>query len=283
MEEANELPELSAFFLDHSSEQTLAFFSKGNEDSLALPPVQLLGFGKGQILLDGREVRMNSKKARELIFFLLEEKSPVGGERISATLWPDADLAGGGLGSGFYSTITHARKALGGPDTVRAASGCYSLSVRYRYDVEEFEQKLNRAERQFDPLVRIELLESALELYSSDFLGGGEMDWMQVRRQALREKWLKALRLLAETYTAARRPQEALDSWFKAMNAEPFDEQPLRSYTTLLAEIKSKTIAVNFLRRKVEALQDEGIQPEDATMELLDTLNASRTISKRRA
>ncbi|MEI6046316.1 MAG: BTAD domain-containing putative transcriptional regulator, partial [Chloroflexota bacterium] len=214
---------------------------------------------------------------------LLEEKSPVGGERIAATLWPDIDLAGGGLGSGFYSTITHARKALGGPDTVRTASGCYSLSLRYRYDVEEFEQKLNRAERQFDPLVRIELLEGAMELYSSDFLGGGEMDWMQVRRQALREKWLKVLRLLAEAYTAAHRPEEALATWFKAMNAEPFDEQPLRSYTTLLSDLKSKTIAVNFLRRKVDALQEEGIQPEDATLNLLEALDASRTISKRRA
>ncbi len=283
VEEANELPEMSAFFRGHSSDQTVAFFAKGGEEIMPPPPIQLLAFGKGQILFDGSEVRMTSKKARELIFFLLEEKAPVSGERISETLWPDADLAGGGLGSGFYSTITHARKALGGADTVRAAGGSYSLNVRYRYDVDEFDQKLNRAERQFDPLVRIDLLNSALEFYTEDFLTGADMDWVQMRREVLRQKWLRALRLLGEAYTAANRREEALDTWFKAMNAEPFDEQPLRAYTILLSESKSKTIAVNFLRRKIDALHNDGIQPEDTTMQLLEQLDASRTISKRRA
>ncbi len=281
-EEAIELPDFSAFFRAQSSEQILAFFGRDHEE-VSTASIQLRAFGKGQILLNGREVRMNSKKARELIFFLLEEKSPVSGQKLAATLWPDADLAGCGLGSGFYSTITHARKALGGPDTVWASGGCYSLNLRYMYDVEEFEHKLNRAERQFDLLARIELLTSALQLYNEDFLSGGDLDWMQVRREALRQKWLKALRLLAEAYTSTRRYEEAHETWLKAMSAEPFDEQPVRAYANLLAEAKSKTIAVNFLRRKIEALQAEGIQPEDETLQLLADLDASRTITRRRA
>ena len=283
LEEAHELPELSAFFRGRSSEQTLAFFNKEGEEVLPAPALEMRAFGKGQLALAGREVRMSSKKARELIFFLLEEKSPVSGERLSATLWPDGDLLGNGLGSGFYSTITHARRALGGAETVRASGGCYSLNLRYRYDVEQFEQNLNRAERQFDPMARIALLNEALEYYSEDFLSGGDLEWMQLRRESLRQKRLRALRGLADAYAAANQLEAALEAWLKTMAAEPFDEQPVRAYVSLLAQVKSKTIAVNFLRRKIEALQAEGIQPEDQTLQLLQSLDASRTISKRRS
>lgn len=282
IEEVNELPEFSAFFRGQSSEQLYTFFSRDSEEAPP-PPLQLLAFGKGRVLLDGCEVKMSSKKARELIFYLLEEKSPVRGEKIVEMLWPEGDLAGNGLGSGFYSTITHARRALGGPDTVRAADGYYSLNLRYRYDVEEFEEKLARAERQLDPLSRIELLKDALSLYTEDFLGGGDLDWMDIRRENLRQKWLHALHLLAEANTEANRPQIALEIWAKAMNAEPIDEQPLRAYASLLAQLKSKTVAVNFLRRKIEAMRADDFEPEEATLALLRDLDGSRTISKRRA
>ena len=282
-EEAAELPDLMEHFRALPNDPVGAFFSRDeNYAADATTNVEIRAFGKGRIFRGEQEVPSISRKARELIFYLLEQRTPVSGEQLSEVLWPDAQLAGNGLGSAFYSTITHARRALGGADTIRAADGSYSLNLRYRYDVEHFEEQLRRAERTTELQKRTELFEGILALATNDFLIDTDNGWAQPRREELRQKKLRALSFLAEAYLQQSQLERALELLGRWMSADPYDEQPLRRYVELLAQVKSKTIALNFLRRKMEELRDEKIEPEDQTQQLFEQLDSSRTVSKRR-
>jgi tetratricopeptide (TPR) repeat protein len=283
-EEATELTDFAGYFQTAAANDAVGtFFARG--DNYAADPatkIELRGFGKGRIFRGGQEVPSVSRKARELIFFLSEQKVPISGDRIAEELWSETILAGNGLGSGFYSTITHARRALGSPETIRAADGAYSLNLRYRYDVEMFEELLNRAERTNEPEGRIDMLKSALELVTDDFLIDTDSNWTQPRREELHRKKLRTMQLLAQSYLSAGDQEPAAEMWLSIYQADMFDERALRCYVELLAEIKSKTVAINFLRRKIDDLSEEGIEAEEATFQLYERLDTSRTISKRR-
>jgi ATP/maltotriose-dependent transcriptional regulator MalT/DNA-binding SARP family transcriptional activator len=282
-----ELAELPAEFAEHfqgnSNDLIGAFFARGEDyGATAAPKIELRAFGKSRIMRGGQEVPSVSRKARELIFLLVEEKIPVSGERISEALWPEMILAGNGLGSGFYSTITHARRALGNPESIRAADGAYSINLRYFYDIDHFEEHLARAERSTEPEMQIEYLALALELVNGDFLAEVDSPWAQQRRQELFQKKLRILRMLANAFRSIDEREKALEILSRLMQADPYDEQAVRDYVELLAESKSKTIAVNFLRRKMDELIEEGIEPEEETQAIYNQLDASRSIAKRR-
>lgn len=283
-EELAELPtEFAEHFQGNSNDLIGAFFARGEDyGATATPKIELRAFGKSRIMRGGQEVPSVSRKARELIFLLVEEKIPVSGERISEALWPEMILAGNGLGSGFYSTITHARRALGNPESIRAADGAYSINLRYFYDIDHFEEHLARAERSTEPEIQIEYLALALELVNGDFLAEVDSLWAQQRRQELFQKKLRVLRMLANAFRAMEEREKALEIFSRLMQADPYDEQALRDYIELLAESKSKTIAVNFLRRKMDELIEEGIEPEEETQAIYEQLDASRSIAKRR-
>lgn len=284
-EEIGELPDFAAHFQQQSVQDTLnVFFSRGQSYAAdPSPKIELKAFGKGRILRGGQEVPSVSRKARELIFYLLEQRVPVSGERLSEMLWPEGHLAGNGLGSGFYSTITHARRALGGSETIRAADGAYSLNLRYRYDVELFEEHLSRAAHLAEAESRVEVLGQALALITGEFLSDGDSSWIQPRREELAQKRLRAWRLLAQTYRSQGELEQTLEVLSQMMAVEPFDEGILRDYVEVMAELKSKTVVLNFLRRKMEVLREEGIEPEEATLLLFERLDASRSTNRRRA
>lgn len=282
-EEARELADFADHFRHNPNDPVGAFFARGaGYATSAESKVELQAFGKGRILRGGQEVASVSRKARELIFLLLEQGVPVSGERISEALWPEGQLAGNGLGSGFYSTITHARRALGNSEAIRAADGAYSLNLRYRYDVEQFEEQLSRAERLSEPAEKIACLQIALEMANSEFLADTDSEWVRLRRQELWDKKLRAWQLCQQAYQAQGDQEKALAVLAQLMAAEPFDEQYLRGYVELLVELKSKTVALNFLRRKMEELSREGIEPEDITVQLYEQLDSSRSIARRR-
>ncbi len=282
-EEATELTDFAQHFRVNPNDAVGAFFARG-DDYAANPAtkIELRAFGKGRILRGGQEVPSVSRKARELIFLLGDEKVPVSGERLSEMLWPEIVLAGSGLGSGFYSTITHARRALGSPESIRASDGSYSLNLRYFYDVDQFEDHLSRAEKLTELETRIEYLLAALDLVKGEFLIDVDSEWAHQRRQQLLNKKLRVLRLLATAYIALDNREKALDTLTLLMEADPYDEEALREYTNLLAEVKSKTIALNFLRRKMEELTKDGIEPEEVTQQLFDELDVSRSVARRR-
>lgn len=284
-EEATELPLLSEHFQTAAtvSDPVGGFFARG--DDYAADPatkVELRAFGKGRIFRGGQEVASVSRKARELIFFLSEQKVPVSGERIYEALWPETLLAGHGLGSAFYSTITLARRALGNPETIRAADGCYSLNLRYRYDVEQFEEAVERAETLAEVDSQIQQLKLALDFFTDAFLADTDNEWAEPRRAELIEKKQNAMRMLARAYQQLGQREKAMEIWLQLYTSDIFDERALRYYVELLAETKSKTIGLNFLRRKMEELTREGIEPEEATQQLYDQLDSARSITKRR-
>ncbi len=282
-EEAAELNEFTQHFRSIPNDPVGGFFARGdNGAGNVIPKVELRAFGKGRILRGGQEVPSVSRKARELIFLLSDAKVPVSGESISETLWPETVLAGNGLGSGFYSTITHARRALGSAESIRAADGSYSINVHYTFDIDQFEEYLDHATRTDELETRADFLELALALATGEFLIEVDSPWARQRRQGLLDKKLRALALLAETYNGLNLPEKALTALATLMEADAYDEQALRNYVELLAELQSKTKAVNFLRRKMEELRVEGIEPEEQTEQLFEQLDASRSIARRR-
>ncbi|HEX2910329.1 MAG TPA: tetratricopeptide repeat protein [Chloroflexia bacterium] len=281
-EEAVEVPDFAEHFRANPNDPVGAFFSPNEETALNSGMViEMRAFGRARIMRGGQEVPSVSRKARELIFLLLEQKVPVNSDRILENLW-QTTLAGNGQGSGFYSTVTHARRALGSSDTIRANDGSYSLNVRYRYDVEQFEELLNRATRTTEVETKIELLEIALDLFSGEFLADTDSDWAANRRRELDQKKIKALNMLANAYQSQGNREKALEILIQLMNLEPYDEQIIRSYTQILAETRSKTIALNFLRKRIDFLLEEEIEPEEKTYQFIEELDSSRSISKRR-
>lgn len=192
------------------------------------PVISAYGLRHPTVTLDTHEVteaEWQSRKAKELFFFLHFNRRALTNEQIMDNLWPDISVE---LSSGALRVnIFRLRQALF-YDCILSGDAGYSLNpeIAIETDVERFLLSLDiAADSDSSEEERILQLEQAISLYQSPFLNGVYSDWCQVTRADLEIKYHTALMKLAAFQAGRRDFRKAIGSLEIVIAEDPYNEE----------------------------------------------------------
>ncbi|MEM7348887.1 MAG: bacterial transcriptional activator domain-containing protein, partial [Chloroflexota bacterium] len=239
-------------------------------------------FGTGKILLNHQPLtdKMWTQRpmVRELFFYLLTQ--PTGQDRLSlaAIFWPDSDTSR--LGVQLSNTLYKIRRALNRKEIILLDSALnryqFNRDVDYVYDVEVFEQHLDKARSIKEPQVRIELYRTGLALYKGDYLPEIGREWAIFERERLSRMYSEANLELSELYFDLTQYQAALHNGQKALAHEPTLEPAHRLTMKIYAAMGNPAAVKRQYEQCQQILQDEISVPiSQQTEELYKALTAN--------
>ncbi|HEX9016274.1 MAG TPA: tetratricopeptide repeat protein [Chloroflexota bacterium] len=248
----------------------------------SLPKIKAYSFGKGEVFVDSHLVSSTEwavEKTKELFFFLLQRSESLRKEQIVDDLWPDADL--GKSNSQFHSTMYRLRRATFA-QSVAYKDGRYRLTLGkgYWYDVEEFARLIDEA-RSSDAETRdiVKTYDEAFALYRGPFLEEFYSDWVFPIRDALEERYVRALGDCARLRAGAGEYEPALSLLRTALATDPFQEDAHYYSIQYAALLGDRTAALRHYRDYVELLRDElGAKPSRSVSTLADLIASGKPV-----
>ncbi len=243
------------------SEQLRSHLPSGDAETAGLlsqPLLTIRGFGPGQVICRGREIRQEEWKycrPLELFFYLLEHPGTSRAE-IGRDLWPDA--AEEALDNAFYSAAYQARKALGGRFVIlRQKKYDWEPAVSYEYDVARFEGLLAQVDRLVTRgLASADLLKQAVDLYQGDYLESLDSLWVVARREKLADLYRQALLRLGQIYLD-RHDAAARQYYEKALQSDPHLEEAIRGVMASHFLAGERGLALRFYHQCSQRSQTE--------------------------
>lgn len=240
------------------------------------PKIRALALGKPRVFLGEREImdtEWGSKKAKELLFFLLYHKGQATSDTIIDALWPEwgAEEARQVL----KTTVYRLRRALY-PDCLLNQGGVYRIhpQVEVEFDLDMFNKFLENA-RRFKENVEArnaELLK-AISVYNGPFLDSMDSEWCRDVRTHLEIRFQEILLSLARDYLKRGQPSQAQDLLQRALACDPFDEEAnyLLAQAYLLAGDTSAALhQIRHFRKNVSP--ELGITPGKRWSDLYDAV-----------
>jgi len=234
---------------------------KSGADGLSrYPTIRAFSLGLPRVFLDTHEVtdaEWQSRRAKELFFFLQCNRRVLTKEEIMDKLWPDSsvDLSSGAL----RINIFRVRHALFFDCILAKDTGyCINPQISIELDKESFLRGLDLAA---DPNQREEAreqhLEQAIALYNGPFLSGIYSDWCQELRTDLEIKYHAALMDLATYHTGKKNHRIAARLLETVITTDPYNEQA--QYQLLLIFLENKEIgaALQQLRKYAKLCREE--------------------------
>lgn len=241
---------------------------------------------------DGTEVfrELNTKSAA-LLFFLAANRGRVySRDTLAEIFWPEqtAEKAR----SNLRQTLSVIKKAciteIGGEESIVLSSkGDCVLNEAFRIWVDSgtFYEKVERAFENDEPgdeasPKKMELLQSALELYHTGFLqdfyvkGSAALDeWIMFERDRLDRTLTTAGRQLAQLYEEAGRLEEAIACLSRLLQSNPLQEEIYRELMRLHYRNKDRCKAVAQYKQCVKMLRKElNVGPMEETRQLYDRI-----------
>jgi len=233
---------------------------RAQDEPAMLPSLQALAFGRGSVVVGGRQVsdlEWRSEKSKEMLFLLLARKDAVSKEEIFAALWPD--LPESKCNSNFHSSLYRLRRAVFRECVVRDASGAYALNpaATFTCDVDSFNDAMLNADITRDEASRVAQLEEAVRHYRGPYLSATYSEWTEPIRRELEDRYVEALNELAAFKLRAGAFEESL-ALFKALEAvDAYSEAAaygvMRSYVAL----NDGASAARHFRRFRQLLKDD--------------------------
>ena len=225
-----------------------------------LPPVRAFAFGRGGVLVGERQVsdlEWRSEKSKEMFFFLLLKREPVGKEEIFAALWPD--LPESKCNSNFHSSLYRLRRALFHECVVRESSGAYALNTRgsFTSDVDDFRRAMSEADATRDETMRTAKLEQAVALYKGGFLSATYSEWAAPIRRALEDQFVEALNELAARKLAGGAFEEALVLFKVLEGIDAYSDAAAFGIMRCHVGLNDSAAAARHYRRYRQLLRDE--------------------------
>ena len=203
---------------------------------------------------------------------LLQALIAFGGTEVAASalidaLWPDAE--GDAAYHALESALYRLRQLLGAPDAVRMAGRRVSLDRdQFWVDMWEFEQELRcPRDAETNTAGRIAHLR---QLYEGHFLEHGtEKPWALRTRQALRDRFLRAIRDAARECESRRLWREAADLYQSALELDSLNEDLYRGLMLCCQELGDHSEALQAYGRCRELLMRFlGVSPNPKTQAL---------------
>lgn len=247
----------------------------------ALAKIQIYTFGTLQVVR-GRtavtESDWHTRQARQLLKILVTERPrPVSTDLLIELLWPNSTP--GAAATTLRSAINALRNVLEPERPNRAPSKyivtqapgyAFHLTADIWLDAEDFERRMNQAQMTNDQEQRLNLLESALDLYKDDYLiSDPYADWLQTERERLRERFFNALLQTADLYAAQGRYPDAIMVTRRLLARDEVRENAYQSLMRYQAESGDSAGALLTYERCRTVLSDElGADPSPMTQAL---------------
>lgn len=242
----------------------------------ALPPLAIQLLGPLQVVVAGRSIVVDTRKALAIVALLAAEGRPFARDELAAMFWPEADdeAARGAL----RRTLSALRTAAGGSglliDRAQVALDPANASV----DLAELE-RLAGSDRRAD-------LEAAAALARGPFLAGFGLrdspafdDWQAARSGRVERTIGDLLDRLAAARVAEGEVAGAVDAATRRVVIDPLDEAGQRRLIELLARSGDRTGAIRQYRSLVGLFDRElGVAPLRETTELYESIREDRPV-----
>ncbi|OQY99609.1 MAG: hypothetical protein B6D41_00870 [Chloroflexi bacterium UTCFX4] len=208
-------------------------------------------------------VRTAEAQGELLTFFLLQPRRFWTIEQIYDALWTQKELERAQWS--FHSTRKRLREFAGEQVIVKLQRGQYGLNPHLPiwFDVAEFDKFLARSQQIANVTARINLLESAVQLYRGDLLEQNYKDWVMPVRTRMREKYIGALLQLGDL-AQKQSPQKAIAWYEKALQIDDLNEDIYFKMIELYVQTNNRIAAQRIYVSCLDTLQREmGTAPSD--------------------
>ncbi len=215
-------------------------------------------FDDFRLFIGENEVKFRTKKAQELIAFLIYKQGKCSTRsEIIDNLWPDFD--GDKAVINFNTTLSYAKKALllhGIMLPVFYERGLYRIDLNeIDCDYISFLQ-CNINEKHLDD-DNIEYYEKLLVLYTGDLFASNDYAWAEKQRIYLKDKYLHLLLLLARYYENTGKDTTKLIELMKAgFSVAPLDREITYIFIAALLQEGNYSLAVSYYRTHRRAMQE---------------------------
>jgi LuxR family transcriptional regulator, maltose regulon positive regulatory protein len=221
--------------------------------------LEIHAFGKGAVYRDSVAVTQSdwgAAQAREMFFYILAHPDR-SKEQIGAVFWPDLSLAR--MTSTFHATVYRIRRAAG-RDCILYENERYQFnrSLNYRYDVEEFESVMARAQPlgpQSEPAA--ESYRQALAFYRGEYLEDIYSDWTMPLRDTLLHRYVEAAGKLAEFHAGRREYEQAAQLYRRLLEKDNLREEVHRRLMECYVLAGERARALQHYDRLVSLLDQE--------------------------
>jgi len=241
------------------------------------PKLAIRAFGQIQVLLDEKAVSgadWQVMVTRDLLFLVLSKRQGWSKEQIGELLWPESSPSQ--LNQRFKNTIYRLRRALD-QEVIQYFDGSYSFNrkVDYQYDVEEFENILEKARLTSHAAEQIELYQAALQQYRGDYLPGMDWQWVHPERERLQQVVLSSGMRLVELLTDKKQFSRALEVCDRLITIAPWREEAYRLAMNLNAYKGNRSAIVQLYKALQQGLWEYmDVSPSTETENLYRSLMA---------
>ena len=234
-----------------------------------LPYLEVYGFGRGHVIINGCSVETWDGPLPKNLFFFLIDNPLVTRDEIFETFWPGVPTKD--ATNVFHVTKRKIAERLG-YELTEYRSGFYRPSdhLTIFYDVANFQSYYRSSESASDPL---EQLKPALWLYRSEFLHNWSMPWVVARRDELKAQYVEGLVRAGTAYKARNDREHALNSYLIAAREMPHREDVQREIMSLYEDLGQHEKALRQYQRLADHLRvNFNIAPSRESRELFQML-----------
>lgn len=253
--------------------------ARGSNPAKDIPALRLYCLGFFQVYCGSRQIKdnFNLQKPKYLLALLASEgRRPVTEDRILEELWPDSDLKGR---KSLSNAISLLRKTLRGDsendyDYIVRQQQCLSINPDCPYwnDVDELEQCLNEGIKLQDAGQMEKALENfrrALSLMRGPYLDGCYLEFANVRRHHLEEKFCDMLTRFSSLCLSSKRLSEALEASERLLTIDPSRQDGhLLKMRALLAMGHPEAVIRQFQKCDRLLRSEYGIEPKTELLEV---------------
>ena len=254
-----------------------------------MPRLQIKLLGAPEVLIDGRDLRTDTRKAIALLAYLVVTGETQSRDALAALLWPDYDQEN--ARSSLRRTLSTLRKALGG-DWLTAQRDVVRLDMTNAWsDAAEFREllKARRAHQHDGTALCAEcdgMLARAEELHRGDFMSGFTLrdslefeEWQFAQADAFRRDLDGVLAELGRSREASSRLDEAIVFAGRRLRIDHLNEAAHAGLMRLYALAGDRTGALKQYRECLKILSEElGVGPLEETTALYGRIAAGELV-----
>jgi predicted ATPase/DNA-binding SARP family transcriptional activator len=217
------------------------------------------------------------KSALLLAYLALHLRQSHPRDRLLDLFWPDMDAdAGRDNLSKALSTLRHQLEPVGVPAGSVLLADRQSVQLdpdAVSTDVADFDELLRAAAHVEGPDTHASLLERAIALYRGELLPGCYGEWVLLEQARCSERYADALEEWAGALEQMGDLESALAAAHRAVEADPYREEPYRAQMRLYATVGRTGAALKVFQELARILKaDLGISPAASTRELADRI-----------